>query len=225
MAFRRWDTEARSVDGGSGEASEDHQASLFVACDATTDPEDIQRSLWFKEKCMFMEPRDARVTSCRATSSYGEFLERTYYYESVSKSLQGNIEAIDMRLLSGGHRPGRLRRCTNSKCRTVFSGIGGGIFMVCCAFLWFIVCCCMLCFCGVCVFVDGMWWVFRCILCFLWFVVVFVLWYVGVCLSKAVLESFFHGEARVTICWTQGVTHPKKKAGLRVLLNPIASLW
>ena len=28
VAFRRWDTEARGVDGGSGEASEDHQASL-----------------------------------------------------------------------------------------------------------------------------------------------------------------------------------------------------
>ena len=69
---------------------------------------------------MFMEPRDARVTSCRATGSNGEFLERTHYYESVSKSLHGNIEAIDMRLLSSGHRPGRLRRCTSSKCRTVF---------------------------------------------------------------------------------------------------------
>ena len=44
-----------------------------------------------------------------------------------------------------------------------------------------------------------------------------MLWYVDVCLSKAVLGvAFLHGEARVTICWTQGVTHLKKKAGLRM---------
>ena len=139
----------------------------LVACDATTDPEDFQRGLWFKEKCMFMEPREARVTNCHATGSNGEFLERTYYYDSVSKSLQENIEAIDMRLLSGEHRPGRFRKCTSSKCRTVFSSIGGGIIVACCAFfillcfllyfvffvvyvfLWYVVFfCCILCFCG-----------------------------------------------------------------------------
>ena len=28
-----------------------------------------------------------------------------------------------MRLLSGGHRPGRLGKCTSSKCRTVFQAL------------------------------------------------------------------------------------------------------
>ena len=50
----------------------------------------------------------------------------------------------------------------------VFSGIGGGFFMVCCAFLWFIVCCCMLCFCGVCVFCG--WYVVGFSLHFVFFV-------------------------------------------------------
>ena len=50
----------------------------------------------------------------------------------------------------------------------------------------------MVCVCVFCVFfVVGMLCVFRCILCFLWYVVVFVLWYVCVCLSTAVLECFF----------------------------------
>ena len=59
---------------------------------------------------------------------------------------------------------------------------------------------------------------------------VFVLWFLccgmfDVCSSKAVLGVvFLHGEARVTSCWTQGVTHFKKRAGLRMWLNPIASL-
>ena len=62
-------------------------------------------------------------------------------------------------------------------------------------------------------------------MCFFGYVVVFVLWYVDVCSSKAVLGvAFLHGEARVTICWTQGVTHFKKRAGLRMCLKPIASL-
>ena len=176
---------------------------------------------------MFMEPRDARVTSCRATGSNGEFLERTHYYESVSKSLQGNIEAIDMRLLSSGHRPGKLRRCTSSKCRTVFFRHWWryffGLLCVFCGLLCVVVCCVFVVY---VFFVVGMLWVFRCILCFLWYVVVFC---VVVCLRLFVESGvgvlFFYGEARVTICWTQSVTHPKKKAGLRVLLNPIASLW
>ena len=79
--------------------------------------------------------------------------------KSVSKSLQGNFETIDMRFFSGGHRPGRFRKCTRSKCRAVFSGIGGGIFMVCCAFLMVYVCV-VVC----CVFV---------VYVFLWYVVFF----------------------------------------------------
>ena len=75
----------------------------LVACDVTFGPTDIECGLWFKEKCTFMEPPEAIVTICRATGSNGEFLERTYYYERVSKSLQGDIETTDMRLFSGGH--------------------------------------------------------------------------------------------------------------------------
>ena len=62
------------------------------------DPTDIECGLWFKEKCMFTEPPEAIVTICRATGSNGEFLERTYYYERISKRLQGDIETIDLRV-------------------------------------------------------------------------------------------------------------------------------
>ena len=133
----------------------------LVACDATTDAEDFQRSLWFMEKCMFMKPREARVTSCRVTGSNGEFLERTYYHESVSKSLQGNIEAIDMRLLFRWTQTWKTREVHELKMPHSFcSGIGGGIIVACCAFL--ILLCFLLYF------------------VFLWYVVVFVLWYVCV---------------------------------------------
>ena len=46
--------------------------------------------------CLFFEQPEARVTVCRSTGSNGSFLERTYHYDSASKSLQGNIENIDM---------------------------------------------------------------------------------------------------------------------------------
>ena len=46
--------------------------------------------------CLFFEQPEARVTACRSTGSIGLFLERTHHYDSVSKSLQGNIENIDM---------------------------------------------------------------------------------------------------------------------------------
>ena len=74
--------------------------------------------------------------------------------------------------------------------------------------------------------------VFCCILCFLRNVCFLgMLSFLCCCmfacvLSKAVLGvAFLHGEARVTICWTQGVTHFNKRAGLRMCLKPIASLW
>ena len=46
--------------------------------------------------CLFFQQPEARVTACRSTGSNGLFLERIYHYDSVSKSLQGNIENIDM---------------------------------------------------------------------------------------------------------------------------------
>ena len=125
----------------------------LVACDATMDPTDIERGLWLKEKFMFMEPPEAIVTICRATGSNGEFLERTYYYERISKSLQGNIKTSDVRLFSCGHRLGRFRKCTSSKCRKVFQASVAVLlwFFLCIfeffCFWWYV------CFFGMCVFV------------------------------------------------------------------------
>ena len=158
LAFRRWDAEAR---GAVVKQARTTRHLWLVACDATMDPEDFNRRLWFRRSvCLFFEQPEARVTACRSTGSNRSFLERTYHYDSVSKSLQGNIENIDM---SCGKRRGRPRKCTSSKCREVFARIGGRIkfgrlcvFRFYGVFLWFIV-----------FFV-------------LWF---FVLWYVCVCFS------------------------------------------
>ena len=145
--------------------------------------------------CLFFEQPEARVTACRSTGSNGLFLERIHHYDSVSKSLEGNIENIDM---SCGKRRRRPRKCTRSKFRNFFARIWLYYCGMLCVF------CGLLCLCG--------------LLCFC----------VVVCL-RLFIESglgvvFLHGEARVTSCWKQGVTHFKKRAGLRMWLNPIASL-
>ena len=200
LAFRRWDAEARGVD--SGEAGEDHQASL-VACDATMDPEDFNRRLWFRERCLFLEQPEARVTACRSTGSQGLFLERTYYYDSVSKSLQGNIETIVLRVFFKWKKTQKTQEVHEVKMPHSFCTHWCLYFCGTLCVLWFIV--------------------FLLYFVFLWYVVVFVLWYVCVCVSKDVLGVvFLHGEARVTICWTQGVIHFKKRAELRMWLNLIA---
>ena len=85
-----------------------------------------------------------------------------------------------------------------------FQSIGGGIIVACCAF--FILLCFLLYF------------VFFVVYVFLWYVVVFLLYFVflwygcGFCVVvglRLFVESgvgvvCFYGEARVTICWTQG---------------------
>ena len=84
-------------------------------------------------------------------------------------------------------------------------------------FLWYVVrfvvslCFCgsscfggMFVFCGMCVFV----------VCCGSFCL-----YVCVCLSKAVLTWLFYGKARVTHCWTQGVTQ-KKEGGIADASEP-----
>ena len=49
----------------------------------------------------------------------------------------------------------------------------------------------------------------------------FVLWYVDGCFSKALLGvAFLHGEARVTICWTQGVIHLQEECGIADVVEP-----
>ena len=93
----------------------------------------------------------------------------------------GNIETCEY--FSSGNRARRPRKCTRSKCRKVLQAlvadffwhvvrfVVNGVFVVYCVFGG------LLFFCGMCVFV---------VCC-----VFFVLWFVFVCLSKAVLECFF----------------------------------
>ena len=141
---------------------------------------------------MFMEPRDARVTSCRATGSYGEFLERTHYYESVSKSLQGNIEAIGHAVTFKWTQTWKTQEVHELKMPhsffkhwwryfygmlcvfVVYCVLLYVVFLWCMCFLWLVCCGFFVAFCVFC----GM-------------LLFFVLWYVCVCLSKAVLECFF----------------------------------
>ena len=60
----------------------------LVACDATLDLKDFRTSLWFKEKCMFIEAPEEGTSTRRSTGPKGELNERTYDYDIASRSLQ-----------------------------------------------------------------------------------------------------------------------------------------
>ena len=72
--------------------------------------------------------------------------------------------------------------------------------------------------------VCGAFWGYLCLfvvfcVCVFGYVVVFVL-----CFGSGIGSGFSSRRSEVTICWTQGITHFKKRAGLRMCLKPIASL-
>ena len=62
----------------------------LVACDACMNPDNIKKSLWFNNRCIFIEAPGVGTSTCRSISPNGETTERTNHYVIASESLRGN---------------------------------------------------------------------------------------------------------------------------------------
>ena len=67
----------------------------LVACDANMEPEDVKKSLWFKNRYMFIEA-PGEVSACGSKGSNGELTERTYDNVTTSQSQWGKIKKMEV---------------------------------------------------------------------------------------------------------------------------------
>ena len=61
-------------------AGENHKASLVSGLRCQHGPNDFRNSLWFREKCVFLEVPQEGISTCRSPGQRGELIESTCDY-------------------------------------------------------------------------------------------------------------------------------------------------
>ena len=90
------DAETRGFDGGSVKQAKTSKHPWLVACDANKEPEDVQRSLWYKRHVHVEGSARRGNLLCRSKGPHGESIELTYDDVIDSQSTQDKIKGMEV---------------------------------------------------------------------------------------------------------------------------------
>ena len=68
----------------------------LIACDASMSPRDVEKSMWFQSKHMFIKAPAEEVSTCRSRGPQDELTERTYDHVFASRRLRGKVTKMEV---------------------------------------------------------------------------------------------------------------------------------